>query len=133
MKIVQDLENSNVLLKGVTKINKSETKEQKARFLSMLLDTLRASLLGNLWTGKGEIARRKVREILTGYGAKRACYGLKQKILIPPHTFTNFEIQKYYENEPRFNGVFSRNNFPKTIKTGAYVVNFDEYVNIGTH
>ena len=48
MKIVQALENSNVLLKGVTKINKSETKEQKARFLSMLLDTLRASLLGNL-------------------------------------------------------------------------------------
>ena len=80
MKIVQALENSNVLLKGVTKINKSGTKEQKARFLSMLLDTLRASLLGNLWTGKGAIAKRKVRGILAGYGAKRACYGLKKKI-----------------------------------------------------
>ena len=79
MKIVQALENSNVLLKGVTKINKSEIKEQKARFLSMLVDTLRASLLGNLWTGKGAIAKRKVRGILAGYGAKRACYGLKKK------------------------------------------------------
>ena len=78
-------------------------------------------------------SKEKVQGILTGYEAKRACYGLKQKILIPPHPFTNFKIQKYYENEPRFNGVFSRNNFPKTIKTGAYVANFDEYVNIATH
>ena len=33
--------------------------------------------------------------------------------LMPPHPLTNFEIQRYYENEPRFNGVFSRNNLPK--------------------
>ena len=33
--------------------------------------------------------------------------------LMPPHPLTNFEIQKYYKNEPRFNGVFSRNNLPK--------------------
>ena len=33
--------------------------------------------------------------------------------LIPPHPLTNFEIQKYYQNEPRFNGVFSRHNLPK--------------------
>ena len=48
--------------------------------------------------------------------------------LIPPHPLTNFEIQKYYQNEPRFNGVFSRNNLPKNIKDGAYVINLDEYV-----
>ena len=36
--------------------------------------------------------------------------------LIPPHPLTNFEIQKYYKNEPRFNGVFSRNNLPKKNK-----------------
>ena len=53
--------------------------------------------------------------------------------LIPPHPLTNFEIQKYYQNEPRSNGVFSRNNLPKTIKDGAYVKNLDEYEEVGTH
>ena len=53
MKIIQDLEKSNILLKGDTKTIKNETKEQKGGFLSMLLDTLGASLLGNLITGKG--------------------------------------------------------------------------------
>ena len=50
-----------------------------------------------------------------------------------PHPLTNFEIQKYYENEPRFNGVFSRDNLTKKIKDGAYVINLDEYEDIGTH
>ena len=36
--------------------------------------------------------------------------------LMPPHPLTNFEIQKYYKNEPRFNGIFSRNNLPKKNK-----------------
>ena len=53
MKIVQALEDSNVLLKGVTKTIKNETKEQKGGFLSMLLGTLGASLLGNILAGKG--------------------------------------------------------------------------------
>ena len=53
MKIVQALENSNILLKRVTKTIKDETKEQKGGFLSMLLRTLGASLLGNLLAGKG--------------------------------------------------------------------------------
>ena len=53
MKIVQALEDSNVLLKGVTKTVQNEAKEQKGGFLSMLLGTLGASLLGNLLTGKG--------------------------------------------------------------------------------
>ena len=53
MKIVQALKDSNILLKRVTKTIKNETKEQKRRFLSMLLGTLGASLLGNLLTGKG--------------------------------------------------------------------------------
>ena len=46
---------------------------------------------------------------------------------------TNFEIQRYYQNEQNFNVVFSRNNFPKTIKYGAYVINLDEYPDVGTH
>ena len=41
---------------------------------------------------------------------------------MPPHPLTNFEIQKYYENGPRFIGVFSRDNFQKTIKDGAHVI-----------
>ena len=49
-----------------------------------------------------------------------------------PHSLTNFEIQKYYQNELRFNGVYSRDNLPK-IKDGAYVINLDEYSDIGTH
>ena len=53
--------------------------------------------------------------------------------LILPHPLTNFEIQKYYESEPRFNGVFSINNLPKKIKDGAYIINLDEYADVGTH
>ena len=53
MKIIQALEDSNILLKGVSKTIKNETKEQKGVFLSMLLVTLGGSLLGNLLTGKG--------------------------------------------------------------------------------
>ena len=52
---------------------------------------------------------------------------------LPPHPLTNFEIQEYYQHEPRFNGVFSRDNLPNNIKNGAYVINLDEYHDIGTH
>ena len=55
MKVVQLLEDSNILLKGVTKTIENKTKEQKRGFLSMLLGTLRANLLGNLLTGKGNV------------------------------------------------------------------------------
>ena len=58
---------------------------------------------------------------------------LKKKSLLPFHPLTNFEISEYYKNEPRFNGVYSKNNLPKTIKKGAYVINLDEYENMGTH
>ena len=50
-----------------------------------------------------------------------------------PYPLTNFEIQKYYENKPRFIGVFSRDNLPKRIKNGGYVINLDEYADAGTH
>ena len=49
-----------------------------------------------------------------------------------PHLLNNFEIQKYYENEPKFNGVYSRDNLPR-LKDGAYVINLDEYFDIGAH
>ena len=50
-----------------------------------------------------------------------------------PHPLTNFEIMKYYENESRFNGVYSRENLPNKIKDGAYVINLDDYSDICTH
>ena len=58
---------------------------------------------------------------------------IKKKILILLHPLTDFEIQKYYENEPIFNGVFSRDTLPKTIKNTAYVISLDEYADLGTH
>ena len=129
MKIVQALEDSNILLKGVTKTIKNETREKKGGFLSMLLGTLGAGLLGDLLTknlsGKGTVGAEE--EFL------RKGEGIKKKALMPAHPLPNFEIQEYYKNESRFNGVYSRDNLPKTIKNGAYVINLDEYEDIGTH
>ena len=51
---------------------------------------------------------------------------------MPPYTLNNSEIQKYYQNEPKFQGVFSRNSSPK-IMDGAYAINLDEYESIGTY
>ena len=48
------------------------------------------------------------------------------------HPLANFEIQKYYQNEPKFNGVYSRNNLHK-IKDGAYVINLDVFKSVVTH
>ena len=128
MKIIEALENSGILLKGVSKTIENETKEQREGFLSMLLGTLGASLLGNLLTGKGIVR--------AGDGIVRAGSGSKKKKLNLPlhfHLLTNIEISEYYKNEPRFTGVYSRNNLPKTIKKGAYVINLAEYENMGTH
>ena len=51
---------------------------------------------------------------------------------MPPYPLTNFEIQKYHQNQPKFNGVYSRDNLPR-IRDGAYVKNLDEYSDIGTN
>ena len=53
--------------------------------------------------------------------------------MIPPHPLTNFEIQAYYQNKPRFKRVFSKDNLPNKIKNRDYVINLDEYRDIGTH
>ena len=62
LKIVQALEDSNILLEGTTKTIKNKTKEQKGGFLSMLLGALEATLLGNILSGKGVLR--------AGYGSK---------------------------------------------------------------
>ena len=51
---------------------------------------------------------------------------------MPTHPLTNFKIQKYYQHIPRFNGVYSRDNLQK-IKDGTYIINLNEYSDIGTH
>ena len=51
---------------------------------------------------------------------------------MPPHPLTNFEIQLFYQKEPKFYGVYSRNHLPQ-IKNEGYVINFDEYKSTGTH
>ena len=88
MKIIKALEDSGILLKGVSKTIKDETKEQKGAFLSMLLGTLGASLLGNLLTGGKGMMR-------AGNGIVRAGSGSKKNqlnSLLPFHPLTNIEI-----------------------------------------
>ena len=48
-----------------------------------------------------------------------------------PHP--NFETQRYYQNEPRFNGAYSINNLPEKIKDGALLINLNQYANVGTN
>ena len=76
IKIVKSLEDSGLLLKGVTESVQNEIKEQKGGFLSMLLGTLGASLLGNLLTGKG-INKKGKGTIRAGEGVVRAGEGNK--------------------------------------------------------
>ena len=85
----------------------------------MLLGTLGASLLGNMLTDKGIIRAGIGFKGLQSKGGKR--------------NVRDFKIQKYYQNKPRFNGVCSRDNLYNEIKDEAYVMNFDEYSDIGTH
>ena len=75
----------------------------------MLLEKLAASILANA---------------LTGIGVIRAGH--------PTHPLTNFEIQKVYQNKPKFNGIYSRNNLSKK-NDGTYIINLNEYEPIGTH
>ena len=70
LKIVKSLEDSGILLKGVSETIKNESKEQRGGLLSMLLGTLGASLLSNMLTGKGVIR--------TGEGTARVGYGSKR-------------------------------------------------------
>ena len=123
MKIIDALEKSGILLKEVTKTIENETEEQRGGFLSMLLGTLGASLLRNLLSGGKGIMHAGDGIVRAGEGnvvsrPKGDGSGSKKKLnsLLPFHPLTNIEISEYYKNEPRFNGVYSRNNLPKTIK-----------------
>ena len=106
-----------------------------------MLGTLGASLLGNILAGKGIVRAGSGCCSLnssTSHGNKKrkgilSWLWKRMRFLRPPHPLTNFEIQKYYQNDSRFNDVYSRNNLLKKIKDGAYVINLDEYADVGTH
>ena len=139
MIIVKSLEDSGLLLKRVSETIQNESKEEKGGFLSMLLGTLGASLLGNILAGKGATkSKRQGRGVnRVGEGIVRAGYGKRKvpkktnkkekEFLMPPYHLTYFELQKFYQNQTRFNGVYSRDNLSK-IKDGTYVINLDEYL-----
>ena len=80
MKIIEALENSGILLKGVTKTIENETKKQRGGFLSMLLGKLGASLIGDLLTGGKGIVRAADGVIRAGDGIVRAGKGSGSKI-----------------------------------------------------
>ena len=113
IKIVKSLEDFGLILKGVSETIQNEAKEQKGGFLSMLLRTLVASLLGNILACKG-MNRAGEGFVRAGFGSSIKTQGF----LILPHPLTNSEIQKYYQNETRFNGVYSRDNLPDKITDG---------------
>ena len=112
----------------------------------MLLGILGASLLRNVLTGGGVKTTCQGRVVnkagkvwgqinrinRAGEGVLRVGYSNRNGFLMPPHPLTNFETQKYYQIEPRFNAVYSRGNLTE-IKDGAYVINLHEHSDIGTH
>ena len=124
-KIVKTLEDSDVLVKGITETLKNDIKKRGALpLIPMLLGTLGASLL----TGRGLFTAGKGM-----YSTGNQEQGIKKKkSLTLFHPLTNFEITEYFIDEPRFNGVHSKNNLPK-LKNGAYVINLDHSKNTGTH
>ena len=128
IKIVKSLESSSLLPKRVSKTIKNEAKQQRGWFLSILKGTLGASLLGNILTDKGAIAKRQgwginraKKFVRDGCGNKRSKKNKTKKtklwkqngLLVPPQPVTNFSVQKCSENEPRFNRVYFRDNLQK--------------------
>ena len=137
--IVKYLEDSGLLFNGVSEIIQNEAKEQRGVFLCMLLGTLGATLWANSLADKG-INTAGEGTVRFGYSNKKGQNNNNKKtrswkqnwFLMLPHPLTNFKIQKYYQNENGFNGVYSRDNLLK-IKNEAYVINLDEDSDIGAH
>ena len=110
------------MIKRVSKttIENEAKKKQKGGFLSMILGTLAASLIQNVLAGKEVIAMLWQRNSYSWSGFLR-----------PPHPLTNFQIQKYYQNKPKVNGFYLRNDLPK-LKDGAFAINLDDDISIST-
>lgn len=107
LKIVKILEDWWVLLKEVIKAMDNETEEQRSVFITMLLATFGASPLKKMLSDK--------EETWAGDGLFRTGNGIKKAegLSMLPKSLTNSEIQTYYWNKSKFNGIYSRNNLPK--------------------
>ena len=108
IKIVQALEDSDILLKGFTETIKKNEQARRGGFLGTLVGTVGSILLENLLSGKGIVRAGSGRCSLNsctsyrskkGKGIVRARYGKEWDSLMLLHPLTNFEIQKYYQNE----------------------------------
>ena len=137
IKIFKSLEFLGLLLKGVSEPIQNKTKDQKGGFLSMLLGTLGASLSGNILVGQEAIATSQVRGInRAGGGVLKDGYGNQKnnqiKFWFRLILWLISETQTYYQNDLRFNGIYSRYDLPR-IKDEAHIINLDEYSDIGTH
>ena len=110
--ILENLENSGIFIDGVRKTVKHEIEKQNGVFLCMLLPTSGGPMLENVFNGKGVMrAGKRYNDI-----------DHMDKGLYP---LSNIKITKYFNYEPRFNGVFSRDNLFRR-KDGAYVINLDD-------
>ena len=127
MKIIKSLKQAGLLKKRVSNTDENKTKAQKDAILEMSLGTLSVTLLRSLLTSK-RVIRACGSVIRAGGGRIRAT----KDFFILPHPLPNFETQRYYQNGPKFYGVYSRNKLPK-IKDGAHLINLDEYKSIETH
>ena len=108
IEIVESLEDSGLLFRGVSETIQNEAKKQKGGFLSILLRTLGASFVGNLWAGKGVMAKRQGRGINRAReGIVRAGYGNEKGQKITTKRY-------YYENECIFNATSSFDLFRNT-------------------
>ena len=131
VKIIRALEDSDILMKVSTETLQNDVKKGGTLpILLMLLGTLGLSYLEDGCTGLVVV----IINVIVEKECTEQDKELKKKSLIlpKPHLLTNFEIISYFKDEPRFNGVYSRNNLPKT-KNGAYIINLDEYADAGTH
>ena len=114
MKIVKTLEESGLLIKGVSGTIENEAKEQKCGFFSALLGAWTTSSLGSVLAGEGVV-----------WVGERVLVLVAVKIFMLSHSLVNFKIQKKYQNKPKFKGGYLKNNLPR-VKDGAYVISLDD-------
>ena len=115
LKIVKSLEGSEILLKGVSETIENEAKEQEGGFVSMLLGTLGASLLGNMLAGKG-VVRAGEGTARIGYRSKRSSFKIFFDSTAPFMKLSNTKMNLNYQKKSKFNGVYCRDNLLDKIK-----------------
>ena len=122
-------------MKAVTQTIENESEEQRGVFLGVLSGALGASLSGNMLAAKrATTASQKGLGVNRRWRWRSNSNELKTSFLIAPYPLTSFKIEKYHQNEPQFNGVYSRNHLHNSkLKDGTHVINLDEYKSEGPH